>query len=92
MFPIKKFEWDKGNEEKNLLSHNVTKDEAEEVFFDDPSVLRVQRDLYYIYGITRGGRHLYGVFLLKSGRVVRIISIRDMERKERRLYKGKKGR
>ncbi len=92
MFPIQGFEWDEGNVDKNLLFHDVTSNEAEEVFFTDPLILRVQKNLYYIFSITESGRYLFGVFILKPGRLVRIISIRDMEKKEKRLYKEKKGR
>lgn len=92
MFVIRGFEWDKGNAEKNFLTHQVTPEEAEEVFFADPVILRLQDQLYSIYGKTQAGRHLYGVFLLKPGRVIRVISIRDMDKKERRFYTKKKGR
>jgi len=91
MFIIKGFEWDESNAEKNLLKHNVTTQEAEETFFTDPIVFRVRKNLYYIYSVTESGRHLFGFFFLKPGRVVRVISIRDMEKKERRLYKERKG-
>ncbi|MDQ7826684.1 MAG: BrnT family toxin [Candidatus Eremiobacteraeota bacterium] len=92
MFPVRGFEWDTGNAEKNLLKHSVTTGETEEAFFTDPLILRVKKNLYYIFSVTLGGRYLFGVFVLKPGRIVRVISIRDMEKKDRSLYKEKKGR
>jgi len=77
---------------KNLLRHNVTTEESKEAFFTDPLILKVQKNLYYIFSVTAGGRYLFGVFVLKPGRIVRVISIRDMEKKDRRLYREKKGR
>lgn len=92
MFTIKNFDWDEFNLFKNLIKHNVTIEEAEESFFTDPFIVKVKENLYYIYSTTESGRFLFGVFLLKLGRIVRIISIRDMDKKERQLYKKKKGR
>jgi len=33
------FEWDKGNIDKNLIKHNVTNREIEEVFENDPKFI-----------------------------------------------------
>lgn len=92
MFVVNGFEWDEFNVFKNLIKHNVTIEEAEESFFTDPLILKIKEDIYYTYSITESGRYLFGVFLLKPERVIRIISIRDMDKKEIQLYKKKKGR
>lgn len=34
-----KFEWDKGNIDKNLVKHNVTDREAEEIFDNEPKFI-----------------------------------------------------
>lgn len=91
MFVVKGFEWDKGNADKNFIKHNVTTMEAEEVFFTSPVILKVQDNLYYIYSRTLEGRYLFSVFLVKPDRIIRIISIRDMDEKEKRFYKRKRG-
>jgi len=33
------FQWDKGNSEKNWLSHQVSKSECEQLFFNQPLLL-----------------------------------------------------
>ncbi len=33
------FEWDKGNEEKNLIKHKVTAEEVEEPFFTEDYIV-----------------------------------------------------
>ena len=44
---------------------------------------------YYALGHTDGGRSLFVVFTIR-GDLIRVISARDMNRRERRLYDGKK--
>lgn len=82
------FEWDEGNIEKNLFKHNVTPEEAEEAFYSDPrKVFKARHGRYHLYGQTDAGRILFAVFVLK-GTVVRVISVRDMDKKERKIYKS----
>ncbi|MBI2641643.1 BrnT family toxin [Candidatus Roizmanbacteria bacterium] len=88
------FEWNKGNIGKNLKKHSVTDKEAEEVFecarkfiFKDEKHSLGERR-YMIWGITRRGRKLTVFFTLREEKV-RIISARDMSRKERREYEEK---
>lgn len=85
------FEWNKGNIEKNLKKHNVTNKEAEEVFkseetfiFKDESHSQ-KEDRYGIFGKTANGRLLSVVFTLRKDKV-RIITVRDMSRKERKAH------
>lgn len=82
------FEWDEGNVEKNLFKHNVSPDEAEEVFFSDPrKVFKARYSRYHLYGQTDTGRMLFVVFELK-GTIARVISVRDMDKKERKIFKS----
>ena len=88
------FEWDKGNFDKNLVKHNVTNREAEEVFennlkfifMDEKHSQREER--YGLYGRTTAERLLFIVFTIKEKKV-RIISARAMSQKERRVYEEK---
>jgi hypothetical protein len=91
------FQWDEGNADKNLVSHGVTRTESEQVFFNVPLLLAPDRqhsqteDRYYGLGVTNMGRPLFVVFTVRRD-LVRVISARDMSRRERRAYEhAKKG-
>lgn len=86
------FVWDKGNIDKNLKKHNVTTQEAEELFSSEPLVSR--QDLrhgigaevrFQALGKTRTGRKLFVAFTIREG-YVRVISIRDMTINEEQAY------
>jgi len=85
------FDWDEGNIHKNWERHRVTPEEAEEVFFNDPLVVRGDtrhsktEKRYYALGQTNTGRYLFLAFTLRGTRL-RVVSIRDMNRKERTTY------
>ena len=89
------FQWDEGNAEKNLVSHGVTQTEAEQVFFNVPLLLAPDRehsqreDRYHGLGVTNAGRPLFVVFTVR-GEFVRVISARDMSRRERGAYEQAK--
>ncbi len=88
---IEGFDWDKGNSEKNWLKHRVRKEESEEVFFNKP--LRIFDDQVYsksekrygALGRTDGGRLLVVIFTVRNT-MIRIISVRDQGRRDRRIY------
>ncbi|PIU03531.1 hypothetical protein COT44_02800 [Candidatus Shapirobacteria bacterium CG08_land_8_20_14_0_20_39_18] len=85
------FIWDKGNQDKNFLKHKVSCDEAEEIFFDENKVISQDKfhsereDRFIIIGKTREERLLYIVFTIRNDKI-RIISARDINKKERKLY------
>lgn len=89
---VEGFEWDQSNIEKNWEKHRVSYLECEEVFFNQP--LLVQEDeihskyepRYYVLGRTNDGRHLFIVFTIRRNRI-RVISARNMSRRERRIYR-----
>jgi len=89
------FDWDEGNTSKNWLKHKVAPTECEQVFLNQPLV--VQDDLkhsqnenrYYALGQRDQKRTLFVVFTVRKNRV-RVISARDMSRKERRIYDNEK--
>jgi uncharacterized DUF497 family protein len=84
------FEWDKGNEKKNV-KHGVRPAEAEQVFLNEPLV--VLDDLkhsdteqrFHALGQTGEGRLLHITFTIRTN-MIRVISARNMHRKERAIY------
>jgi uncharacterized DUF497 family protein len=85
------FEWDDGNRDKSRLKHNVSNKECEEVFSNEPLIILEDHkhseieQRYAAYGVTNDGRKLHVVFTLRKTKY-RVISARDMHRKERRFY------
>jgi uncharacterized DUF497 family protein len=79
------FEWDEGNANKNWERHQVSPEEAEEVFFNEPLVVRGDvrhsklEKRYYALGQTGIGRFLFIAFTVRRSRL-RVISVRDMSR------------
>jgi uncharacterized DUF497 family protein len=86
------FDWDDGNARKNE-KHDVSMAEAEQVFFNDPLLLledakHSQRESrIHALGKTDEERLLHITFTLRhSGEKIRVISARDMHKKERKIY------
>jgi uncharacterized DUF497 family protein len=85
------FQWDKGNGLKNWLKHRVSESEAEQVFFNQPFLLVMDdghsedEARYRVLGYTDGKRLLFIVFTVRKS-LIRIISARDMNKKERLGY------
>jgi uncharacterized DUF497 family protein len=88
------FLWDEGNSEKNWLKHKVTRIECEEIFFNLPLVIsddvkhsHVEKR-YYALGKSKSERSLFISFTIRNN-LIRIISARDMNLKERKIYEEK---
>ena len=87
------FDWDDGNRRKSADKHAVTQAEAEGIFFNDPLILiedakhsGTERRLNAL-GKTGQNRLLHITFTLrKNETLIRVISARDMHRKERNVY------
>lgn len=85
------FDWDEANAHKNWERHQVTPEEAEDVFFHQPFVVRSDvrhtkaEKRYYALGQTGAGRRLFVVFTTRR-KLIRVISIRDMNRNEKESY------
>ena len=88
------FEWDEGNLLKNWEKHRVSASECEQVFFNQPLVMADderhsgQEPRFYGLGQTDSGRRLFVVFTMR-GTLIRVISARDMNRRERREYESR---
>jgi uncharacterized DUF497 family protein len=85
------FQWDKGNSRKNWLRHQVTDAECEQVFFNKPLIvaddtkhLKIEKR-WYVLGRTDSNRLLFVVFTIRRN-LIRVISARDMNKKERSMY------
>jgi len=85
------FEWDSGNAEKNRDKNGVEPGECEEAFFNRPFIVAdderhsTGKMRYFALGRSDSGRRLFLVFTIR-GEFVRVISVRDMNRKERAVY------
>lgn len=88
------FEWDHGNRGKNFKKHKVADQECEEVFFDPKKkVLRDplhsgREERFILLGKTKMERLLFVVFTMRRDKI-RIISARDLNKRERHLYEEK---
>lgn len=84
------FEWDKANT-AHIARYNVKPEETEQVFFDVNNALdedikhsKVEKR-FIIIGKTERRRLLYQVFT-RRGDKIRVISSRDINKKEVKLY------
>lgn len=92
---IDDFVWLPSILEKLAAKHNVTQDEAEEIFFNRPRYRFIEaghregESIYSVGGQTDAGRYLIIFFIHKQANTALILSARDMEKNERRLYERK---
>ena len=87
------FDWDAGNQRKSKEKHAVNRFEAEQVFFNQPLLVLAddkhsQKEArYHALGKSNDARLLHITFTLRfENTLVRVISARDMHRKERNIY------
>jgi uncharacterized protein len=92
-FPdIAGFEWNVVNHIHNRTKNDVENYEAEQVFFNKPMVILpdirhsvIERRLS-AFGMTDAGRQLTVVFTIRRS-CIRIISARDMHKKEKEFFR-----
>jgi len=94
---VEGFDWDEGNARKSSEKHGVSQAESESVFFCDPLLVVPDprhsqvESRFHALGQTSAGRLLHVVFTLRGqGTLIRIVSARDMNRKERVIYAKEK--
>ncbi len=87
------FDWDAGNERKNVDKHRVSKLESEQVFFNQPLLILQdskhsgEENRFHVLGKSDNCRLIHVTFTLRSkDTLVRVISARDMHKKERKVY------
>lgn len=90
------FEWDERNINKNWEKHKVKYEESEEIFFNNPIIVDIEKskilyreDRKIAYGVTNTDRLIFIAFTVRNNKI-RVISARDMSRKERRFYEDTK--
>ena|ERR1700719_3011565 len=85
------FDWDEANALKIWERHQVAPEEAEDIFFHEPFVVRSDvrhsknEKRYYALGQTGTGRRLFVVLTIRR-ELIRVISARDMNRNETEIY------
>ena len=89
---VTEFDWDGGNARKKE-PHGVSMAEAEQIFFNVPLLLLADlqhsrsEPRFHALGKSAEGRRLHLSFTLRrSESAIRVISARDMHRKERVIY------
>lgn len=93
---VEGFDWDAGNTVKSIRKHQVSCEEAEQVFFNRPLFLiddqahSTHEPRAKMFGKTNEERSLTVSFTIRK-KHIRIISARPMNRKERIIYE-KQGR
>ena len=88
---IERISWDQEAVD-HISNHSVSPKEVEEVLFNArslPLIMRGREGKYLAYGKTEGGRLLLVVWAAKY-RKTKIITARDMSKKEKRFYKRRK--
>ena len=93
-----------GVKEKLQTKHRIEIWEVEEVIYDDPHAFSISyKDCHFLYGQTFSGRYLLVLVrvlsseeILKLGfmqgtKVLKIITARDMNSKQRKTYNKRKG-
>jgi uncharacterized DUF497 family protein len=87
------FDWDEGNLLKYWEKHGVSAFECEQVFFNRPLIAAPDEvhsstePRFYALGQTDASRLLFIAFTIR-GRLIRVISARDMNRRERKVFEG----
>lgn len=83
---IKYFTWDEDTID-HIARHGITPEEVEEIAFEgSPYIRKGRQGRRYLYGKTIGGRYLFIVYVLTDKGKAQVITARDMDQKERRLY------
>jgi len=89
----KGFLWDEGNLLRNWEKHKVSPAECEQLFFNQPLIVAEdekhssEETRFHTLGQTDARRRLFVVFTIRND-LIRVISARDMNRKERKVYES----
>lgn len=87
------FDWDTGNVTKNTVAHQISCEESEQVFINRPLFFiddhkHSQKELRMkAFGQTDEGKLLTISFTMREKKI-RVISARDMDKRERIVYEA----
>lgn len=88
------FEWDEGNILKNWEKHKVSNDECEQIFANSPLKTYFDKkhskveERWFALGTTDNDRKTSVSFTFRKNQI-RVISARDMSKKEKKMYEEK---
>ncbi len=85
---VKRLRWDDENIE-HIARHDVSPEEAEQACRLRAKVRRGRCGRYLVLGLTAEGRYLLVVLTYLGGGEARVITARDMDERERALYRRK---
>jgi uncharacterized protein len=85
---ISGFDWDDDNI-LHIERHRFSPEEVEEVFAGAHQVRRTRQRRYIAFGETLDGRLAFVVFRRLPGGAIRVVTARDMDDSERRLFRRK---
>ena len=89
---IEGIRWSYRVSEKIERKHRVSRSEVDELFDGNIGHLRKTSSGYAAYGRTEAGRYLAVFFRMTTDRWAKILTARDMERREVRLYRKATGK
>jgi len=79
------FDWSYSVANKLILKHRLTPDEVEQVF-SGKTFTRSHRGVYVTLGKSYSGRLIVVVFKKVNSKSIKIITARDMTKKEKKLF------
>lgn len=88
------FDWDPIKDASNLRKHGVSFGEAKTVFTDEFARLIADpdhsddEDRFLLLGMSINSRFLVVCHCIREGEVIRVISARKADRRERQVYEG----
>ena len=83
-------DWDRQNVE-HIARHAVQPVDVEEVVFEGkPLTTKGRNELYHVFGETQAGRYLLVVMALLGNQRARVITARDMTKRERQYYRKRR--
>jgi len=88
------FEWDPVKDAANLKKHGVSFSEAKTVFTDEFARLIADpdhsddEDRFLLLGTSINSRLLVVCHCVREGEVIRVISARKADKRERKVYEG----
>lgn len=80
------FEWDDANLD-HIARHGVDAEEVEETLVARPVIRRTHHGYYLWFGQSEAGLHLTVVVTVKAGGIARVITARDMSKREKKSYR-----